>query len=152
MDWIKRCPDSVLPVVNREAPVLGRALAAHAMADAIAARDLLKPFRRCIHCAQPTEEHLTPYHAAYLQMYAFWSRAVPMHHPNSAVLSCCEAEFSAYLLDCFLQMFGIGLTIESASSTGGHCLRGYMSSSMALLCHCNRTLPPMAQFSLDTSW
>jgi hypothetical protein len=72
MNWIQQFPDDVLPVVNKEAPVLGRALAAHAMTDAQVAKNLLKPFRRCIHCAQQTKEHLTPFHAAYLHMCGLW--------------------------------------------------------------------------------
>jgi hypothetical protein len=71
--------------------MLGRALVANAMSDAEAALGALQPLHRCIQGMQPSPEHLTPFHAAYLQACALptawciWPRGPSPAHETCSV-------------------------------------------------------------------
>ena len=66
-EWLQHVPDAVVQLMPKEAGQLTRAFAASAMAGPEQALGALKPLRACLKALQPTLEHLTPCHAAYLQ-------------------------------------------------------------------------------------
>ena len=65
--WLQHVPDAAVQLMPKEAGQLTRAFAASAMAGPEQALGALKPLRACLKALQPTPEHLTPCHAAYLQ-------------------------------------------------------------------------------------
>jgi hypothetical protein len=66
-EWMTICPSSALQLLQREVALISRAFTAHAMQHPEMALAALRPLKCCLQGMQPTVEHMTPLHAAYLQ-------------------------------------------------------------------------------------
>ena len=69
-NWLLVVPQEAIQLMPSEAGCIARAFVAHGMASPNAASGALQPLHLGLRKLQPSPEHLTPFHAAYLQACA----------------------------------------------------------------------------------
>lgn len=67
--WLEECDAASFKVIPSETASICRALVADAMQDVAIAEVVLPILLQALRKMQPTPEHMTPFHAAVLQVY-----------------------------------------------------------------------------------